>query len=142
MSQNINLVDSIGLACEVVSAYVSNNSLPASELPALVASVHGALINLGSGARAAAEAAEPVVKPDSGKIRKSITPNGLISFEDGRSYKTLKRHLTKHGLTPERYREKWGLPTDYPMTAPSYSARRSELARNLGLGTAGNRRAA
>ena len=75
-------------------------------------------------------------------MRKSITPDGLISFEDGKSYKTLKRHLSGHDLTPEQYREKWGLPRDYPMVAPNYSAARSQMAKSLGLGQMGKGRAA
>lgn len=123
--------DHIGLAVEIVSAYVSNNSIPPSDLQALVTSVHAALISL---SKTPASEAQAVEKLTPAQIRKSITHDNLISFEDGKPYKTLRRHLTLRGLTPESYREKWGLPRDYPMTAPSYSAQRSELARALGLG--------
>lgn len=115
----------------IVAAYVSNNHVQVGELSALIAATHAALAGLGQHAAAA----EPEIeRPTPAQIRKSITNDSLISFEDGKPYKTLRRHLTQHGLTPEAYREKWGLPRDYPMTAPSYSAKRSELARALGLG--------
>ena len=123
--------NSIDLTADFVSAFVSNNNVPVSELPALIASVHAALTGLGN--EAAAEAAGPE-KPTPAQIRKSITPDALISFEDGKSYKTLKRHLTLRGLTPEGYRAKYGLPADYPMTTANYSAQRSALAHALGLG--------
>ena len=121
----------IELAAEIVSAYVSNNSVPAAELPGLISVIHSALTGLA--APAAAEAA-PVEKLTAAQIRKSINADFLVSFEDGKHYKTLRRHLTLRGLSPEAYREKWGLPRDYPMTSSSYSAQRSELARALGLG--------
>jgi predicted transcriptional regulator len=121
----------IELAADLVAAYVSNNNVPLSELPNLIASVHAAVSGLGNGAPA--EAAGPE-RPTPAQIKKSITPDTLISFVDGRRYKTLKRHLTKHGLTMEGYRSLYGLPADYPSTAASYSAQRSELARSLGLG--------
>jgi predicted transcriptional regulator len=117
----------VGLAAEVVSAFVCKNSVPAAELPALISSVHVALETLGKPQEA--EKTSPRMS-----IKKTITPDYLISLEDGRRYKSLRRHLGARGLTPEQYREKWGLPHDYPMVAPSYSARRSELARSLGLG--------
>ena len=119
----------VGLAAEVVSAFVCKNSVPAAELPALISSVHVALETLGKPTAQEAEKTSPRMS-----IKKTITPDYLISLEDGRRYKSLRRHLGARGLTPEQYREKWGLPHDYPMVAPSYSARRSELARNLGLG--------
>lgn len=118
-------------ASDIVSAYVSNNSVPVGELPALLAGVHEALLKLALPAPAAPEVAD---KPTSAQIRKSITPDALISFIDGKPYKTLKRHLSRNGLTIEQYRERYGLPRDYPSTAASYSAQRSELARSLGLG--------
>ena len=123
--------DHIGLTVEIVAAYVSNNSLPSGELPALIAGIYAALVGI---SRPSAEAAPAVEKLTPAQIRKSITQDNLISFEDGKPYKTLRRHLTLRGLTPESYREKWGLPRDYPMTAPSYSEQRSQLARALGLG--------
>ncbi|WP_238180787.1 MucR family transcriptional regulator [Methylobacterium trifolii] len=121
----------IELTVEIVSAYVANNSVPASELSSLIGGVHAALSALASTASTEAPAAE---KLTAAQIRKSITPEHLVSFEDGKTYKTLRRHLTLRGLSPEAYREKWGLPRDYPMTSSSYSAQRSELARALGLG--------
>jgi predicted transcriptional regulator len=114
-----------------VSAYVSNNSVSVSELPGLIASVHATLTGMANGP----VSTEPEVeKPTPSQIRKSITPDALISFIDGKPYKTLKRHLTKHGLDLHSYRARYGLPADYPTTAASYSAQRSELARSLGLG--------
>ena len=121
----------IALAADVVSAYVSNNSVSVSELPGLIASVHATLTGMSNGP----VSTEPEVeKPTPSQIRKSITPDALISFIDGKPYKTLKRHLTKHGLDLHSYRARYGLPADYPTTAASYSAQRSELARSLGLG--------
>jgi len=125
--------DHIELTADIVSAYVSNNSIPASELANLLASVHTAVSGLAAGGTNKA-AEDAVEKPTPAQIKKSITPDALISFEDGKPYKTLRRHLTLRGLTPEAYRAKHGLSADYPMTAASYSAQRSELARSLGLG--------
>jgi predicted transcriptional regulator len=121
----------MGLAADLVAAYVSNNNVPVSELHNVIASVHSALAGLTNGT--AAEPAGPE-KPTPAQIKKSITPDALISFIDGKGYKTLKRHVTKAGLTMEEYRARYGLPSDYPSTAASYSAKRSELARSLGLG--------
>ena len=128
-------LDYIERTVDVVAAYVSNNSLPSAELPALIASIHDALNSIGSGP--VAPAAETVERPTPAQIRKSIRPDGLVSFIDGKSYKTLKRHLTKHGLDPQSYRERYGLPTDYPTTSANYSAQRSALAKSLGLGQPG-----
>ncbi|MET3413769.1 MucR family transcriptional regulator [Methylobacterium sp. 1030] len=121
----------IELTADIVAAYISNNSVPASELPALLAAIHSTVCGLGSPAATVAPKAERVTPV---QIRKSITHDALISFEDGKPYKTLKRHLTKLGLSPEQYREKWGLPRDYPMVAASYSETRSTLAKSAGLG--------
>ena len=138
MSDSDNTVDAVEapahhmeLTTEIVSAYVSRNHLQPTELAALISSVHAALGNLSKAAEPAGLAFE---KPTSAQIRKSITPDALISFLDGKPYKTLKRHLTKHGLDMAGYRERFGLPYDYPATAASYSEARSALARNLGLG--------
>lgn len=125
--------DLIELSASIVAAYVANNSMPVSELGNLLLSVHAAVKGLGRNGTAVS-AKDEVVKLTPAQIKKSITPDALISFEDGKAYKTLRRHLTIRGLTPEGYRAKWGLPLDYPMTAASYSAARSELARSLGLG--------
>ena len=124
-------MDHLELAVEMVAAYVSNNSLPATDLPSLISSLHGALSSLAASSVVETPAIEKVTPA---QARKSVSPDHLVSFEDGKPYKTLRRHLTLRGLTPEAYREKWGLPRDYPMTAASYSAQRSELARTLGLG--------
>jgi predicted transcriptional regulator len=119
------------LTAGVVARYVEGNTLAARDLPQLIESVFAAF----SGADApAAPVAEAVAKPTSGQVRKSITADALISFIDGKPYKMLKRHITQHGLTPAAYRETFGLPSDYPMTAPSYSASRSALAKSIGLG--------
>ncbi|MCJ2009084.1 MucR family transcriptional regulator [Methylobacterium sp. J-092] len=123
--------DFIELAADLVAAYVSNNRVSVSELPGVIASVHAAMSGLANAAPA--EPAGPE-KPTPAQVRKSITPDALISFIDGKRYKTLKRHVTKAGLTIETYRARYGLPSDYPSTAASYSAQRSELARSLGLG--------
>ena len=122
-------------AVDIVAAYVSNNSIPTIELPALIASIHEALRSIASDP--SAPAAETIERPSPAQIRKSIRPDGLISFIDGKSYKTLKRHLTKHGLDPHSYRERYGLPADYPNTSANYSAQRSALAKSLGLGQPG-----
>ncbi|KQS52876.1 MucR family transcriptional regulator [Methylobacterium sp. Leaf361] len=121
----------IELTADIVSAYVSKNSVPVSEMPALLSAIHGALNGLIS---PVAQAEAKIDRATPSQIRKSITHDALISFEDGRPYKTLKRHLKGVGLTPDEYRAKWGLPRDYPMTAPSYSEMRSALAKNTGLG--------
>ncbi|KQP59689.1 MucR family transcriptional regulator [Methylobacterium sp. Leaf399] len=125
--------DYVELAADIVSAYVSNNSVPVGELGNLLSSVHAALSGIAGGS-AAAPKEEPVEKPTPAQIRKSITHDGLVSFVDGKTYKTLKRHLTGAGLDPASYRQRYGLPSDYPMTAPSYSEQRSALAKSLGLG--------
>ncbi|AWN41274.1 MucR family transcriptional regulator [Methylobacterium durans] len=125
----------VELAAEIVSAFVANNPIPMSELPAVIASVHAALCGLGSAA--SQTAAEEVEKATPSQVRKSITPDALISFIDGKPYKTLKRHLSTHGLDPYSYRQRYGLPGDYPMVAASYAAQRSELAKSIGLGRPG-----
>jgi len=119
----------MSLASDIVSAYVANNSLSRPDLPALIASVHAALQNLGTPPAQAPQRPDPPVS-----IKKSVTPDYLISLEDGKQYKSLKRHLRGRGLTPEQYRERWGLPYDYPMVAPNYAKQRSELATRMGLG--------
>lgn len=120
----------IDLTAEVVSAFVMHNPIQKSDLPDLIASVHTSLIGLGR-AKAPAEPERPVPAVP---IKKSVSPDHIISLEDGRRYKSLKRHLSGRGLTPERYREKWGLPPDYPMVAPNYAKQRSDLAKSMGLG--------
>src|SRR5215203_4159429 len=122
-----NLVE---LAAEIVSAYVSNNSVRATELPELISSVHSALNSVGQEADAEPAPREPAVS-----IRKSVTPDYLISLFDGKKYKSLKRHIrTSHNMTPQEYRTFWNLAPDYPMVAPNYAKARSEIAKTLGLG--------
>ncbi|CAO4152615.1 Ros/MucR family transcriptional regulator [Methylorubrum extorquens] len=121
----------VTLATEIVIAYVTRNHVQAAELPGLLRNVHAGLLTLSSGSVAPPEERRTLTAAE---IRRSIQPEGLISFEDGKAYKTLRRHLARLGLTPEAYRAKWGLPVDYPMTASDYSAQRSQLARDLGLG--------
>ena len=122
--------DLVELTTQIVTAYAAGNHLPATELPGLIRGVHASLQGLTSKNTQPAE--QRVLT--SAEIRRSIRPDGLISFEDGKAYKTLRRHLARLGLTPEAYRAKWGLSVDYPMTASDYSAQRSQLARDLGLG--------
>ena len=121
----------VELTAEIVAAYVAKNSVPVAELPALLSSVHAAIAGL-NGASVSSEPKAEKLTP--AQIRKSITPNALISFIDGKPYKTLKRHVTGNGLTFEEYRERFGLPRDYPTTAANYSAQRSALAKSAGLG--------
>jgi predicted transcriptional regulator len=121
----------IELTADVISAYVSNNPVPASELPALIAQVHQSLSGLGEAPAAPTEEAQkPAVSP-----KKSVHDDYIICLEDGKKFKSLKRHLTTHfGMTPDEYRAKWKLPADYPMVAPAYAAARSSLAKKMGLG--------
>ena len=123
----------IELTAGVVASYVENNHLAANELAALIKSVHAAL----SGAGQPEAPVDETLKLTSGQIKKSITADFLISFIDGKKYKTLKRHLATHGLNFEEYRAKFGLPKDYPTVAPNYSAQRSAMAKQLGLGRGG-----
>lgn len=122
----------LGLVAEIVSAYVSKNPVQLAELPALISRVHAVVDSLSSGISKAR--LKQIEKPTAAQIKKSITPDALISFEDGRPYKTLKRHLTTHGLDPHSYRERYGLPADYPMVAANYAIQRAEIARAIGLG--------
>ncbi len=125
--------DPLDLTSDIVSAFVANNSLRSAELPALIQSVHAGLVKIISGAAAptapAPEAATPAVS-----VRKSVTPDYIICLDDGLKFKSLRRHLTVLGMTPEQYRAKWKLPADYPMVAANYAAQRSELAKKIGLG--------
>lgn len=138
VDQETSNSDFVTLAGDIVSAYVSKNSLPAADLPGLIGSVHSALVGLGGSVEPAA-APETVEKPSAAQIRKSITPDAIISFIDGKPYKTLKRHLGTHGLDPHAYRQRYGLQSDYPMVAPNYAAQRSALAKSIGLGRPGGR---
>ncbi len=121
--------DFLALTATIVSAYVSRNAVPVSEVPAVITSVDAALRGLTAQPAAAPERPEPAVP-----IRRSVQPEYLISLEDGKPYKSLKRHLSGRGMTPEQYRAKWGLPKDYPMVAPNYAKQRSELARSMRFG--------
>ena len=123
----------IELAADIVSAYVSNNSVAASELPGLITEVHAALVRVASGASsvAAPDNLRPAVP-----VKKSVGTDYIICLEDGKKFKSLKRHLrTQYNMSPEDYREKWGLPPDYPMVAPNYAQARSQLAKEMGLGS-------
>jgi predicted transcriptional regulator len=124
----------IEMTADIVSAYVGNNSVSAADLPSLIQSVHRAL----SGVSNVVEAVEAAPKEPAVPIKRSIAPDYLVCLEDGRKFKSLKRHLrTKYNLSPEDYRAKWGLPKDYPMVAPNYAKARSELAKQMGLGQGG-----
>ncbi|MCJ2051709.1 MucR family transcriptional regulator [Methylobacterium sp. J-070] len=126
------------LAGDIVAAYVSNNQVPATELPSLIRNVHCAVAGLTSGSASASnEIADVVDRPSAAQIHKSVRDDGIVSFLDGKTYKTLKRHLTSHDLDPRSYRERYGLPSDYPMVARSYAVQRSALAKAIGLGRPG-----
>lgn len=131
MSESENNTDLLELTTSVVSAYVSNNNVQPADLAGLIASTYSALAGLGAEAAPAPAAALVPAVP----IRKSVTPDAIICLEDGKKFKSLKRHLdTSYGLTPDQYRAKWGLPVDYPMVAPAYAETRSALAKSMGLG--------
>jgi len=121
----------IDLTASIVSAYVSNNPTQAADIPALIGQVHAALLRVSTGrAEPPLEPARPAVP-----VKKSVTAEYLVCLEDGKRFKSLKRHLrSRYNMTPEQYRDKWGLPPDYPMVAPSYAVARSQLARKMGLG--------
>ncbi len=121
----------IELTSEIVANYISHNQVPIEQLPDLIRTVNLTLSQLG---QPQVEAEPETSKPTPAQVRKSIRPEGLVSFIDGKPYKTLKRHLSKHGMSVSEYKEKFGLPKDYPTTASDYSAKRSEMARSLGLG--------
>ncbi|MBR0664489.1 MucR family transcriptional regulator [Roseomonas hellenica] len=132
MLDEIIAPDLLALTAEIVAAHVANNSITQTDLPALIQNVHRTLAGLGERpAPPPEEKRQPAVS-----IKRSITPDYLICLEDGRKLKSMKRHLmTSFGLTPEQYRERWGLPKDYPMVAPAYSAKRSAMAKQIGLGS-------
>jgi predicted transcriptional regulator len=121
----------IELTAKIVSAYLGNNSVPSGEIANLISEVHAALKRVSGGqVVVAAEAAKPAVS-----VKRSISSDYIVCLEDGKKFKSLKRHLRiRYNMTPEQYREKWGLPSDYPMVAPNYAATRSQLARQMGLG--------
>jgi predicted transcriptional regulator len=119
----------ITITAEIISAYVTKNQLPSSELTELIANVSESIRKLG----------EPATKPEADLVpavnpKRSVQPDYIVCLEDGRKFKSMKRHIAQHGLTPQQYRVRWGLPADYPMTAPNYSAARSAMAKDIGLG--------
>ena len=126
----------LSMVTDIVAAHLSNNTVPVGDIPKLIHEVYGALTNLGQAPAKRVERQEPAVS-----VKKSVTADYIICLEDGKKLKMLKRHLrTAYSLTPEQYREKWGLPADYPMVAPNYAKKRSSLARQIGLGTGGRKR--
>jgi predicted transcriptional regulator len=131
MEQNLEKTELVELTAEIVSAYVSNNTVVAADLPGVIHNVFDAL------SRASAVSGQPAreeLRP-AVPIKRSVTPEYIVCLEDGKKFKSLKRHLRTHyDLSPEEYREKWGLPHDYPMVAPNYAAARSDLAKRMGLG--------
>lgn len=135
--QNGDTSELLQLTADIVASHVSNNAVQISDLPQLIQSVFGSLSGLGqSEVQTSQERPQPVVS-----IRKSVTPDYIICLEDGKKLKMLKRHLkTAYDMSPEQYRERWGLPPDYPMVAPNYAAQRRELAKKIGLGTTRRRR--
>ena len=133
VSEQQNTPNYIELAADLVSAFVSNNPVPAADLPALIGNVHAALTKVANATSAQQPPEEP--KAPAVSVKKSVQPDYIVCLEDGKRFKSLKRHLrTVYDLTPEQYRAKWGLAHDYPMVAPNYAAARSELAKQLGLG--------
>ena len=137
MAENSGESGYMQLTANIVSAYVSNNTVASAEIPNLIAQVYSALMRISSGQPAPpAEPLKPAVA-----VKRSVTPEYIVCLEDGKKFKSLKRHLrTQYGITPEQYREKWGLPPDYPMVAPNYAAARSQLAKQMGLGQQRRRR--
>ena len=132
MSEQQNTPNYIELAAEIVSAFVSNNSVPAAELPALIGNVHDALNRITVGS---AQKVEETKQPPAVPVKKSVQPDYIVCLDDGKKFKSLKRHLrTVYNMTPDQYRAKWSLPADYPMVAPNYAAARSQLAKQMGLG--------
>jgi predicted transcriptional regulator len=137
MAENSGESTYIELTAQIVSAYVGNNSVPSAEIANLISQVHAALRRVSGGQMAApAEPAKPAVP-----VKRSINSDYIVCLEDGKKFKSLKRHLrTQYSMTPEQYREKWALPADYPMVAPNYAAARSQLAKQMGLGQQRRRR--
>lgn len=135
MTDQNNSAELLKLTAEIVAAHVSNNTLSSAELPQLIAQVHASLSDTGK-KTGAEERPAPAVS-----VKKSVMPDYIVCLEDGKKLKMLKRHLkTSYDLTPEQYRERWGLPADYPMVAPNYAKRRSALAKEIGLGKRGRSR--
>ena len=133
MSDQVNKEDLLAMATEIVSAYVSNNTIPAGDISNVIEQVYKTLTNISAENYTSADRPQPAVP-----IKRSVTPDHIICLEDGKKLKMLKRHLkTAYNMTPEEYRERWGLPADYPMVAPNYAEQRSKLAKDIGLGTRG-----
>jgi predicted transcriptional regulator len=137
MADNSGESSYIELTANIVSAYVSNNSVPSAEIGTLIGQVYSALKRVSGGQAAApVEALKPAVP-----VKRSVTPDYIVCLEDGQKFKSLKRHLrTRYNMTPDQYREKWNLPPDYSMVAPNYAAARSQLAKQMGLGQQRRRR--
>ncbi len=137
MAENSGESSYLQLTANIISAYVSNNTVSSADIPNLIAQVYSALMRISSGqVTTPVEPLKPAVA-----IKRSVTPEYIVCLEDGKKFKSLKRHLrTQYGITPEQYREKWGLPPDYPMVAPNYAAARSQLAKQMGLGQQRRRR--
>jgi predicted transcriptional regulator len=130
MAEGSNGFDVLGLTAQIVSAHVSNNSVTSDALPSLIQEVYRALSHVGR------EPAQPDKPPPAVPVKKSVFPDHIVCLEDGKKLKMLKRHLkTAYNMTPDQYRERWGLPPDYPMVAPNYARHRSSLAKKIGLGT-------
>ena len=130
MAENPPSQNMLGLTAQIVSAHVSNNSVPPDSLPSLIQEVYKTLSGVGK------EPAEPDRPQPAVPIKRSVFPDHIVCLEDGKKLKMLKRHLkTAYNMTPEQYRERWGLPPDYPMVAPNYARHRSSLAKKIGLGT-------
>lgn len=135
MPDQISHADLLALTTDIVSAHVANNTVPQSEMPALIEQVYRTLSGLGGGGShvLSGDRPQPAIQ-----IKKSVTPEYIVCLEDGKKLKMLKRHLkTAYDMSPEEYRERWGLPADYPMVAPNYAKQRSRLAKDIGLGTKG-----
>ena len=131
MSTQTSRDDLLAFTTEIVSAYLANNTMPSTEIPGVIEQVFKTLANVNTDVNMTVDRPQPAVP-----IKKSVTPDYLICLEDGKKLKMLKRHLkTAYNMTPEEYRERWGLPADYPMVAPNYAKQRSELAKEIGLGT-------
>ncbi|MBH63608.1 MAG: MucR family transcriptional regulator [Alphaproteobacteria bacterium] len=136
MAEQTDNSELLALTTDIVASHVSNNSVSVAELPQLIQQVYGALAVVGGVVQPAPERPKPVVP-----IKKSVTPDYIICLEDGKKLKMLKRHIkTRYDLTPDEYRERWGLSPDYPMVAPNYASQRSDLAKKIGLGTKRRRR--
>ncbi len=136
MTEQAESNEILALTTNIVAAHVSNNSVAVADLPRLIREVHDSLTSVGAGGGREPERPTPVVP-----IKKSVTPDHIVCLEDGKKLKMLKRHLkTAYNMSPAEYRERWGLPADYPMVAPNYAKQRSRLAKQIGLGTRGRRK--